>query len=150
MDAGELASGNVVTMEAGGRLTEAAHLMRENHVGDVVVVEPEAGAKKPVGIITDRDLTIAIDEYGLENFGKKKVQSVMSEVLIMARRREPVEEVLQNMRDNGIRRVPVVDADDLLVGIVTLDDLLGFYGDGIMKMAELVQQEITEEIFSNS
>mgnify|MGYP006285384333 CR=1 FL=1 len=149
MNAEELCSTNVAVITRDETLQHAAHMMRENHVGDLVVVEKTDGGKRPVGIITDRDLVMAIAKHGSENFAKKKVGNKMADVLIMARNQDPVEEVLQNMRDNGIRRVPVVDVDDNLTGILTFDDLIGYYGDQLMKMGELVQQELSREVLGS-
>ena len=145
MNAAELANENVMTVARGETLPEAAHLMHEAHVGDLVVVD-EQDERRPVGILTDRDLVMAIAEHGIEHFARRKVEQEMSDVLIMARSQDPVDDVLQNMRDNGVRRIPVVDVDDELVGILTLDDLLGYYGDAVMKMGELVQKGLTREI----
>ncbi|MFB6262994.1 MAG: CBS domain-containing protein [Bradymonadaceae bacterium] len=146
MKAGELASANVATITVDETLSKAAHRMRRDHVGDLVVVESDGTSRRPVGIITDRDLVMALDRVGAETFEQTSVGSAMSESLILAKKGEPVHEVLQNMRDNGVRRVPVIDIDDDLVGILTLDDLLGYYGDGVMTMVELVQAEISREV----
>jgi CBS domain-containing protein len=146
MKAGELAHETVATIGPQATLIEAADAMRENHVGDLVVVEQQGGTKRPIGIITDRDLVLALSKSGPDGFVKKTVGDRMSQVLIMARRDDPVEEVLGNMRDNGVRRLPVVDVDDNLVGILTYDDFVGYLGDQLMSLGELVQSELSREI----
>ncbi|MFB6262045.1 MAG: CBS domain-containing protein [Bradymonadaceae bacterium] len=146
MKASELANTSVATITSDETLAEAAHRLRENHVGDLVVLDENDPEGPPIGIITDRDVTIAVDEYGPEHVGTKKVRAAMTENLILGKADDPVEKLVQNMRDNGIRRIPIIDSEDDIVGIVTFDDLIGYYGDGLMKMAELVQQEISAEV----
>ena len=146
MQVRELANENVVTIGREASLLEAVDAMHSNHVGDLVVVASDNSGRRPVGIVTDRDLVMAISEHGLESFGRRAVADEMSETLIMARRHEPIDEVVRNMRDNGIRRVPVVDDDDHLTGILTFDDVIGYFADGLMNMAELVQEELGREI----
>lgn len=150
MKAGELANETVATIGPQATLMEAADAMRENHVGDLVVVEQQGNTKRPIGIITDRDLVLALSKSGPDGFVKKTVGDRMSQVLIMARREEPVEEVLGNMRDNGVRRIPVVDVDDNLVGILTFDDFVGYLGDHLLSLGELVQSELSQEITGKS
>lgn len=146
MKAGELATRNVATISAKETLAEAAHRMRESHVGDLVVFDRDGDSRRPAGIITDRDIVMALDRLGLEDFADREIGSEMSETLVVGKKGQPVHEVLRKMRQHGVRRVPIVNVDDELVGILTLDDLLGYYGDGVMKMAELVQKEISDEM----
>lgn len=146
MEVQELANENVVTVTEDVSLVEAVDTMHSNHVGDLVVVEADNSGRTPIGIITDRDLVMALADHGTEVFSKRTVGDEMSEVLILARDREPVDEVLRNMRDNGIRRIPVVDVDDHLTGIVTFDDFISYFADSMMTMAELVHTQLTREI----
>mgnify|MGYP006296954231 CR=1 FL=1 len=146
MRAKEMANETVVTISPDRSLADAAEMMRENHVGDLVVVEEGDDVTKPVGIITDRDLVMAIAKFGADKFAGKTVGSKMSDVLLLARNDDPIEDVVRNMRDNGIRRIPVVDADGQLSGILTLDDLIGFYGEQITALGEIVQTEMSREI----
>ena len=102
---------------------DAARLMRHKHVGDVVVVSDPEGDRVPVGVVTDRDLTIEVLGNG-RDAAQTTLSDVMRSPLVVATESEDASSVLERMRFHGVRRIPVVDARGTLVGIVTLDDLL--------------------------
>ncbi len=103
----------------------AALLMRRQHVGDVIVVDKFDGASVPVGILTDRDIVVSVIAPGLDP-ASLQVGDIMSEDLLTARDSDDVYETIEKMRLRGIRRVPVVDGNGSLSGIVSADDLLEF------------------------
>ena len=109
----------VVTATANATLAEIAKLMRNQHVGTVVIVE----GRKPVGIVTDRDIVIETIACGLD-----ARTLVAGEMMTASPTVVPEEEdaawALKVMRDRGIRRLPVVDGAGALVGIMALDDML--------------------------
>jgi CBS domain-containing protein len=146
MNVGTLCNRNVVTATEDQSLLEAAETMRENHVGDLVVVEAIEGGTKPIGIITDRDLTMALAKSGPDAMAKKTIGQRMTDVVILAREDDSIEEVLSNMRANGVRRVPIVDEGDHLYGILTFDDLVGHFGRQLLNLGGVVQEEIAKEI----
>jgi CBS domain-containing protein len=123
MTVGEICNRIVVVAERATPLTDAARLMREHHVGSLVVVEDRAGARAPVGILTDRDIVVAVVAGGVDP-ATLTAGDVMVAELVTVREPDSEFEALQLMRRMGVRRVPVVGADGALVGIVTLDDLL--------------------------
>lgn len=102
----------------------AARLMRENHVGCVVVVEEAQGARTVVGVLTDRDIVIGVVAAGLDP-AALRVEDVMSTDLVTAREDDSLLDLMRTMRQKGVRRVPVVGAQAVLVGIVAFDDVLG-------------------------
>jgi CBS domain-containing protein len=123
MNVSELNNPFVVTARRTTPLTEAARLMREHHVGSLVVVDESGKGRVPVGILTDRDIVVAavaaeVDPRTLT------AGEVMSGELATVRAADSAEVALRLMRRRGIRRVPVVSEDGTLAGIVTLDDLL--------------------------
>jgi CBS domain-containing protein len=95
----------------------AAEAMLEHHVGAVVVVEQG----RPIGMVTDRDLALRLIAAGRD--GSTSVREVMSGDLVTARVEDQVDDVAQRMRRHGVRRLPIVDANGALVGLVALDDL---------------------------
>jgi CBS domain-containing protein len=102
---------------------EAARLMREKHVGDVVVVSDPEGERAPIGVVTDRDL--AIEVLGRSrDAATTTLASLVRTPVVVARDSEDTRAVIERMHAHGVRRVPVVDARGALRGIVTLDDLL--------------------------
>lgn len=141
----EICSTTVVTATEDDSLFRAAYQMREDHVGDVVVVRRNNGARVPVGILTDRDFVVAMVAQGEDDFADTTVGQAMTNVVILAREDDAVDEVLNNMRSNGVRRVPVVDADDDLVGIVSYDDILRELSGQLSKLSHLVDAQIDRE-----
>ena len=106
----------------------AALLMRKHHVGDLVVVDGPDAAPIPVGILTDRDIVVAIVALGLDP-ASLQVGDIMSEDLLTCHENDDVYQTIEHMRLRGIRRVPVVNAKGTLAGIVSADDLLEFLAE---------------------
>ena len=98
---------------------DAARIMRERHVGAVVVVDAQG---RPVGILTDRDIAcrVVAENRRLD----VPVPLVMSRDLVTVRRTDTIDQVAFSMREHGIRRVPILDAEGSLAGLVSLDDLI--------------------------
>ena len=107
----------VHTVGPDATIAEAARLMAENDVGVLPVATPE----RLIGMITDRDIAIRAVAGGLAP--DTKVRSVMSDEVMYCFDTEDIDEVLANMGDIQVRRLPVVDEDKRLVGIVSLSDL---------------------------
>ncbi|WP_324781085.1 CBS domain-containing protein [Thiobacillus sedimenti] len=144
MPIGEICNREVVIAETSLPVTEAAQLMRAHHVGDLVVVEERAGRRHPVGIVTDRDIVVEVVAAGV-NPEALKVGDIMGSDVATVREGEGLFEALRYMRDKGVRRMPVVDAAGGLVGILTLDDLLGLLAEEMMELAKLVSHERQRE-----
>jgi CBS domain-containing protein len=102
---------------------EAAQIMRQKHVGDVVVVDDPDEDFEPVGLITDRDIAVKVVARGL-NPAKTPVCEVMRTPLVLADESEDAIVAIARMSQHGVRRLPVTGPHGKLVGIVTLDDLL--------------------------
>lgn len=101
----------------------AAQLMREDHVGSLVVVEEENGSRQVRGIITDRDIVMSVVATGLDP-EPLCLEDIMSERLVTASETDSLMDVMRAMREHGVRRVPVIGGHEELIGIVTLDDAL--------------------------
>jgi len=125
-------------------IAEAAQLMRTHHVGDIVVVEEKNGRSVPVGILTDRDLVIEILAKDVDP-ATVTAGDAMSDRLVTARETESLFEALQRMRAQGVRRMPVVDAEGGLVGIVAADDFLDLLAEEMSELAHLVTREQLRE-----
>jgi CBS domain-containing protein len=144
MTVGDCCSTTIVVTERDTGVRDAARLMREHHVGDVVVIERENGLVRPIGIVTDRDLTIQVLACDGAPNGLTVGELIRDEVFV-AGIDDDIRETLQRMRDRGIRRAPVVDADGGLCGILTLDDMLAATATTMRDMAQLVQRELQAE-----
>lgn len=120
---GELSTRTVVTATPETTAVQAARLMREEHVGALVVLAAGSVDGKPVGIVTDRDLVLAVMAEELDP-ALFTVGDVMSVQLVSAGDDADLLEAIALMRRHRVRRLIVLDADGRLAGITTLEDLL--------------------------
>jgi CBS domain-containing protein len=112
----------VVTTVERASLADVAKLMRDNHVGSVVVIDPP-GSGIPVGILTDRDIVVSAVAAN-QDPRTLSAGEVMTRDVVTALEDDDASWSLKVMRDRGIRRLPVVNRDGVLTGILALDDLL--------------------------
>jgi len=98
---------------------DVAVIMAEQNVGSVVVVEN----KKPVGIVTDRDVTVRVTAAALDPKAVP-VRAVMTADLLMLPGSTGLYDALEQIRKKGVRRVPVTDEKGMLSGIITVDDII--------------------------
>jgi CBS domain-containing protein len=140
MSIGEICNRDVVVVEKNATIQEAARLMRDYHVGDLVVLRERDGVKEPAGIVTDRDIVVEVlgEDVGIDAV---TVGDIMSERLLTAQEEDNLWETLQRMRIAGVRRLPVVDKHGALQGIVTLDDLIELLAEELAQAAKLVARE---------
>ena len=126
----------------------AAKLMRHGHVGSLVVVEQMNGGRRvPSGIVTDRDIIVEVIATGLDP-AVITVGDIMSGDVVVGRETDTVLETLEAMRFKGVRRLPTVDRDGQLVGIVTVDDLLEALAEQLNELARIVAREQSREASS--
>lgn len=114
----EVMSTEVVSSQRDETVQEAAHRMIENDVGSTIVMEGE----EAVGILTERDIVQKVVAKNLP-VDRVKVEEVMTYPLIEVDADAEVNEVVRKMRDEGVKRFPVVEGEDLK-GVVTEGDLL--------------------------
>src|SRR3989338_2768420 len=147
MPIGEICNREVIIVQRDESVLQAAKLMRQHHVGNVVVVEERNGRRVPVGIVTDRDLVVEIIAPELDSTVITVGDIAVAE-LATGRENNGGFEAIQYMRNKGVRRLPVVDDGGGLVGIVTLDDLLVLLAEELGALARLVEREQKNEISS--
>ena len=99
----------------------------------------------PVGLITDRDIVTSVIGLKLDP-AKITVGDLINRPVIVVREDEGVFETIERMRAHGIRRVPVVDQQGALVGIVAVDDLLELLAEELGKLSKLVSREQAQEV----
>ncbi len=123
---------NVVTVSKEDSVMDAARKMDERNVGSVIVLDD----RKPIGIVTDRDLTIkALSRR--KDPDETTVDQVMSEDLFSVHLEDPIFEVISKACEAGVRRIPVTSGDRL-VGIVTHDDLFLHLVNELQKMSRVI------------
>jgi CBS domain-containing protein len=125
----------VVTAETGDSLRSVGELMRDRNVGSVVVCE----AGRPVGVITDRDLALAVVADSVE--AGAPVGDHASRPLVTGEVEMDIEEAVALMVQHRIRRLPVTNEEEL-VGIVTIDDLAVRAGD--LHQAQQITAEVAK------
>ena len=144
MPIGEICNREVVFSYPNHTVREAALLMREYHVGDLVVVE-ENGKRKPVGIVTDRDIAISIVALGLDP-DVITVGDIMGPELVTVRENQGVFETIQQMRLKGVRRLPIVAKEGALVGIGAVDDLVALFADELSELSKVIVRKQMVEV----
>ena len=144
MNVGEICNREVVFARRGTPLVEAAKLMREHHVGSLVVVVDRLSERVPVGIVTDRDITVAVIAKGLDP-RTLTVGDVISEECLSVREQDSLADALRLMRSRGIRRLPVLTKSGALAGIVTIDDLLELIAEELDDFVAIVGRERVRE-----
>jgi len=140
MTIGKVCNREVVFIHAQASVPEAARLMREYHVGDLVVTKEKTGKRVPVGIVTDRDIVLEVIAEGV-GMDDVSVGDIMSDNLVTARESDGLLETVKVMRAKGIRRLPVVNDDNELVGILSVDDLIDLFSEQIVDLARLIARE---------
>lgn len=126
-------------------IQEAAQYMRRHHVGDLVVTDRVNGITIPVGIVTDRDIVLSVVAPGLDPKAIT-VGDIMNDNLVTIRGELGLMDALQKMRVHGVRRIPVVRESGELVGILTLDDLLGLLAEEMGEVSKLIAREHSREL----
>jgi CBS domain-containing protein len=147
MNIGEICVREVVICAATATVVDAARLMRERHVGDLVVVEERSNRRFPVGMITDRDITVEVVALNVPLDGLT-IGDIMGRNLISVAESEDVFRTLELMRRKSVRRLPVVDRQGALVGIVALDDLLEILAEELTLMVKLIARQPSQEAHS--
>ncbi len=136
MTIGEICNRNVVCATRDTTVVEAANLMRRHHVGDLLVVEGTEGQGAPIGIVTDRDIVVEVVAPGLDAKGIR-LGDLLTDSLVTVEERKTCVDTVRLMAAKGVRRMPVVDAAGILVGIITIDDLLPHLATPLVELSEL-------------
>lgn len=144
MSVGEICNREVIVIQRDETILEAAKLMRQFHVGAVIVVEKRNGLQIPVGVVTDRDLVVEIlatelDEHVIT------VGDIMAPEIFTIKESAASYEAIELMRRKTARRLPVVDDAGELIGILTLDDALQLLSEELLDLAKLVRYEQKKE-----
>ncbi|WPC66628.1 CBS domain-containing protein [Rhodoferax ferrireducens] len=137
---GEICTRSVTIAFKQTPLNGAARLMRENHVGCLVVVDEVRGKRIVVGVLTDRDIVTAVVASDLDP-STLQVEDVMSTDLVTAREDDSLIDLMHSMRRKGVRRVPVVGEQDELMGVVTLDDVLDILAQELGLLVAAIDSE---------
>lgn len=144
MSVGEICNREVIVIQRDATIVEAAKLMRQFHVGAVIVVEKRDGRQIPVGVVTDRDLVVEVVATELDA-AVITVGDIMAAEVFTIKESTASHEAIEFMRRKTIRRLPVVDESGELTGILTLDDALQLLSEELLDLAKLVRYEQKKE-----
>ncbi len=144
MNVGEICSRIVVVADSRTQVQEAAKLMRDHHIGALVVTEGGANARRPIGIVTDRDMVVEVLAADVD-FRTLTVGDIMSEQPATINETAGLFEVIALMRSGGVRRVVVVDANGHLLGIVAMDDLIPVLAEELSALGHAIRVEQRRE-----
>jgi CBS domain-containing protein len=144
MTAGDLCNRIVSFATRAMSVTQAAQLMREHHVGCLVVADDASEGRLVVGMLTDRDIVTAVVAMELDP-AALCVEDVMSTDVVSARETDSVADLLGTMRRKGLRRLPVTTPQGALIGLVTLDDLLAVMAEQMKILAAAIEVEQVRE-----
>lgn len=144
MTASEYCNREVIVVEPHISVTEAAGLMRQHHVGNVVVVEKHGEKARPVGIITDRDIVIEVVAQEIDP-DTVVVKDVMSADPVNVLEHTSLLDTLDLMKNKGVRRVLVVDDEGDLQGLLSADDAIELIAEQVNDLSRLVNNEIRRE-----
>ncbi|OGA60857.1 MAG: hypothetical protein A3G81_24075 [Betaproteobacteria bacterium RIFCSPLOWO2_12_FULL_65_14] len=136
MAIGEICSRDVVFVARNESCAQAARLMREHHVGSLVVVQRD-DRRIPVGMLTDRDLAVGVMALGLDP-EKTIAEAAMRPDVVVAREDEGIGRAIALMRNRGVRRLPVVNEAGELVGILAADDLIELFAEEMTGLAAML------------
>ncbi len=144
MQAAELCNRQVVTASRDMSIPDAARLMRDRHVGSLVVTDTIDGKVLPVGILTDRDIVIEIISRDIP-LNEVTVGDIMTFALLKVTEDENIFDVAQRMRARGVRRVPVTSRLGELIGIIAADDILELLSEELSLLSRITKREAEQE-----
>jgi CBS domain-containing protein len=140
MNIGELCSRDLVCAPAETSIESVARLMREEHVGIVVITKSPADEPIAAGVVTDRDIAVAlINRSG--DVRRVRADQVMNRDPLVLCEDDAVESAIDRMRRRGVRRAPVVTARGALIGLISTDDLVAHLAGELTGLARLLEEQ---------
>lgn len=131
---------SVITASKNTSVFDAVKLMKKNNIGNIVIVDDRNGGI-PVGILTDRDVAIKIvaDEVDPRTL---TAGDAMSQDLLVLQEHQHIQEAIDMMCAKGVRRAPIVDKNNKIIGITTVDDLILLLANELGGVAKLIGKQI--------
>lgn len=144
MNVGQICNREVIVVDRDTSIIKASQLMRQYHVGTLLVADEQAGQRYPVGIITDRDIVVELlaEELPLERI---TVGDAMSFELLTTNENADLLATIKRMRSRGVRRTPVVTASGALIGLLAVDDVIELLAEQLTDLVTLIANERSRE-----
>ncbi len=144
LNVGSVASRVVVTAPPAMPVVQAARLMRQEHTGTLVVVDPTAAPVKPLGLVTDRDLVMEVLAQKMSP-DLVSVGDLLTRPLATVREDDALYDAIESMRRNGVRRLVVTNAQGDLVGLISMDDIIGVLAEELTGLSGTIGAEVRTE-----
>ena len=141
----EVFTSAVVRASRSTTLQEAARIMRNQHVGALVVTDEGVERDRPLGIVTDRDIVIKAVAEGL-SVQQATLGEIMTQALATVLRTDTLQAALELMRTRGVRRLAVADANGELAGILSMDDVVDRFAAEVGALHGILGNELAREI----
>ena len=141
----DICTRQVVSTDAAISVHTAAEMMRKHHVGSLVVTEQPNGERIPIGFITDRDVVLAVVAVGI-SADALMVSDIMSRNVATCTENEDIFDAIESMRARGVRRLPVLDSEGGLTGMLSADDIYGALGTHMRELGAALTHEQMHEM----
>ena len=144
MDIRSICRRNLVTVDAASSLAHAAGLMREHHVGFLIVTSNVAQEQRVNGVVTDRDLVIDAMARGLDA-SRVPVGELANDRIVGIQEDEDIGRAIALMQESGVRRLLVSNAEHRLTGVLSLDDVISVCAAQLDGLADLIRTGMQRE-----
>jgi len=137
MLSGEYCNRDVVFVGDSDYVTKAAELMRDNHITHVVVIQSKFGKNIPVGIISDRDIVIDFiaSQVDIHN---TPIKNLLKSNIVVVDEHDDLMVTIKRMRMSGLGRVIVVNSNGELIGVLSIDEIIGVISESIMDLEQIM------------
>lgn len=135
--------GRVVSVEPDLPVAEAAEIMKDQQIGTVLVISNDADGQELQGIVTDRDIALCIASE--DEIDDLVVSDIMSESLVTASTRDDVFKLIHLMKDSGITRLPLLDDNNDVVGVVTARNLIEVLLGSLFDLTQISEKQQEKE-----
>lgn len=132
----ELYEKKVVCLKPEDTVFDAAKEMLNYDIGDIVIAEEKEGMTYPVGIVTDRDIVINATAKKMDP-EQVKLSDIMSKNLITAREEDSLNTLVSLLSEEGVRRLPIVDNEGVLKGILSSKRLFKYFAQGLCELSSI-------------
>jgi CBS domain-containing protein len=140
MDLRKIGKRKVATVYRHMNVGEAARIMRDSHLGDVIVIERRGGKIMPVGILTDRDIVMSTTALGISPFDFR-VDDVMTRTLVTAPSDSTLNHIIALMKDHGIKRIPLLNEAGELDAVVAIEDVIRFLSTELYELSQVYERQ---------
>ncbi len=137
-----------VTVPMGTTILEAARLMLDRHVGDVIILDEDIDYSSvpgtPVGLLTDRDIVLTFAKAGRLD-PSSKVSIFANGNVMTASITDGLGETIKKMSQSGIRRIPVLNSNKKVAGVLYTDDCIELLGEELNSLATIMKNAVKRE-----